>query len=73
MVKDEFDIPIIGVVEPGARAALAVTENKKIGVIGTEATVRSSMYEKIIQEINPEVSVIDFGLYTLSAIAFQDS
>ena len=57
-VKDEFDIPIIGVVEPGARAALAVTENKKIGVIGTEATVRSSMYEKIIQGINPEVSVI---------------
>ena len=58
-VKDEFDIPIIGVVEPGARAALAVTENKKIGVIGTEATVRSSMYEKIIQGINPEVSVIE--------------
>lgn len=57
-VKDEFDIPIIGVVEPGARAALAVTENKKIGVIGTEATVRSSMYEKIIQGINSEVSVI---------------
>lgn len=57
-VKDEFDIPIIGVVEPGARAALAVTENKKIGVIGTEATVRSSMYEKIMEGINPEVSVI---------------
>ena len=57
-VKDEFNIPIIGVVEPGARAALAVTENKKIGVIGTEATVRSSMYEKIIQGINSEVSVI---------------
>ena len=57
-VKDEFDIPIIGVVEPGARAALTVTENKKIGVIGTEATVRSSMYEKIMEGINPEVSVI---------------
>lgn len=57
-VKDEFDIPIIGVVEPGARAALAVTETKKIGVIGTEATVRSAMYEKIIQGIEPEVSVV---------------
>lgn len=57
-VKDEFDIPIIGVVEPGARAALAVTETKKIGVIGTEATVRSAMYEKIIQGIEPDVSVI---------------
>lgn len=57
-VKDEFDIPIIGVVEPGARAALEVTVNKKIGVIGTEATVRSAMYEKIIQGVDPEVSVI---------------
>lgn len=57
-VKDEFDIPIIGVVEPGARAALAVTETKKIGVIGTEATVRSAMYEKIIQGTRPDVSVI---------------
>ncbi len=57
-VKDEFDIPIIGVVEPGARAALAVTQTKKIGVIGTEATVRSSMYEKIMQGACPEVEVI---------------
>lgn len=57
-VKDEFDIPIIGVVEPGARAALAVTKTRKIGVIGTEATVRSSMYEKIIEGLNPEVSVV---------------
>ena len=57
-VKDEFDIPIIGVVNPGARAALAVTKTKKIGVIGTEATVKSAMYEKIIGEINPEISVV---------------
>lgn len=57
-VKDEFDIPIIGVVEPGARAALAVTETKKVGVIGTEATVRSAMYEKIIQGLEPDVTVV---------------
>ena len=57
-VKDEFDIPIIGVVEPGARAALAVTQTKKIGVIGTEATVKSSMYEQIIQGQRPDVSVV---------------
>ena len=50
-VKDEFDIPIIGVVEPGARAALAMTKTNKIGIIGTEATVRSSMYEKIIFQL----------------------
>ena len=58
VVKDEFDIPIIGVVEPGARAALEVTQTKKIGVIGTEGTVRSGMYEKVIQGICPDVIVI---------------
>lgn len=57
-VKDEIDIPIIGVIEPGARAALEVTKTKKIGVIGTEATVRSAMYEKIIQGKEADVSVI---------------
>ena len=57
-VKDEFDIPIIGVIEPGARAALSVTQTKKIGVIGTEATVRSAMYEKIIGATDAEVTVV---------------
>ncbi len=58
VVREEIDIPIIGVVEPGARAALEVTQTKKIGVIGTEATIRSAMYEKIIQGHDPEVAVI---------------
>ena len=57
-MKKEFDLPIIGVVEPGARAALSVTKTNKIGVIGTEATVRSSMYEKIIQGTNPNMEVL---------------
>ena len=57
-MKKEFDLPIIGVVEPGARAALAVTKTQKVGVIGTEATVRSSMYEKIIQAAKPEAEVV---------------
>lgn len=57
-VKDELDIPIIGVVEPGARAALAETKTKRIGIIGTEATVRSSMYEKLIQGEDPMVQVV---------------
>lgn len=58
VVREEIDIPIIGVVEPGARAALEVTQTKKIGVIGTEATIRSAMYEKIIQGHDPEAAVI---------------
>ena len=58
VVREEVDIPIIGVVEPGARAALEVTKSKKIGVIGTEATIRSAMYEKIIQGVEPEAEVV---------------
>lgn len=58
VVREEVDIPIIGVVEPGARAALRATQTKKIGVIGTEATIRSAMYEKIIQGIDSEAAVI---------------
>lgn len=57
VVRQETDIPIIGVVEPGARAALQMTETKKIGVIGTEATVQSAMYGKIMTDLDPEVSV----------------
>lgn len=57
VVRDEIEIPIIGVVEPGARAALDVTKTKKIGVIGTEATIRSAMYEKIIKGLAPEAVV----------------
>ena len=58
VVRAENDIPIIGVIEPGARAALGVTQSKKIGVIGTEATIRSKMYDKIIQGVDAEASVI---------------
>ena len=58
VVREESDIPIIGVVAPGARAALQITQTKKIGVIGTEATVQSAMYAKIIKGLDPTVSVI---------------
>ena len=58
-VKDEFDLPIIGVVIPGARAAVEATTNGKVGVVGTEATVQSGMYTKVIQQMNPAIEVIE--------------
>ena len=61
-VRDEFDVPILGVVIPGARAAVVATTNGKVGVVGTEATVQSGMYTKVIQEMNPEIEVIDYYL-----------
>ncbi len=58
MLKQHFSIPIVGVIEPGARRAAAVTKTGKVGVIGTEGTIRSSAYTKAIKRINPEIEVI---------------
>lgn len=57
IVRSETDIPVIGVIVPGARAAVQATGEKKVGVIGTEATIRSEMYTKIIQEMDKDVTV----------------
>ncbi|MEK6759789.1 MAG: glutamate racemase [Deltaproteobacteria bacterium] len=54
-LKKRLDIPVIGVIEPGSRAAVAATINNRIGVIGTEGTIRSGAYSSAIKLINPEV------------------
>lgn len=48
IVKNSFDIPIVEVIQPGAAAAARSTQNKKIGIIGTHATVSSGVYERAI-------------------------
>lgn len=53
-----FPIPIVGVIEPGAQRAAAVTRNGKVGVIGTAGTIKSSAYTKAIKRINPDIEVI---------------
>ncbi|KZE37470.1 hypothetical protein AV656_12960 [Bhargavaea cecembensis] len=49
-LKARVDVPVIGVIEPGARMAAHATMNRQIGVIATQRTVESHMYRKIIQE-----------------------
>jgi len=56
-IKSVVPIPVIGVIEPGAKAAVKATRNKKIGIIGTEATVRSDSYKMLIQAIDKDVAV----------------
>ncbi|BCN28817.1 glutamate racemase [Anaeromicropila herbilytica] len=56
-VKDEIDIPIIGVVKPGAKVAAETTQNGKIGIIATEGTISSGIYNELITKINPELKV----------------
>ncbi|MDD4570832.1 MAG: glutamate racemase [Tepidanaerobacteraceae bacterium] len=50
-------VPVIGVIEPGARAAVTATENQVVGVIGTERTIKSSAYEKAIYSLNKEINI----------------
>jgi glutamate racemase len=57
-LKEAFPIPIVGVVEPGVEGALAATRNKKIGVIGTRATVMSRAYERNFSEKGEGVTVV---------------
>lgn len=57
-IEKDIDIPIIGVVKPGARAAAAATKNGKIGVIGTEATILSGVYDVYLKDINPDIKII---------------
>lgn len=57
-LEKEIDIPIIGVVKPGAKVAADATRNGRIGVIGTAGTVGSGIYTTYIKQLKPEVEVI---------------
>lgn len=56
-IRGIYNIPMIGVIEPGARAAFRKSKNKKIGVIGTQGTISSSSYQKALNEIEKELKI----------------
>ena len=55
--QKSFDIPIIGVVEPGSRAAVQATRNRRVGVIGTAGTVASGAYSRAVRALDVGVTV----------------
>lgn len=57
MRSENPDLPIIGVIEPAAAAAVSVTETGRIGVLATAATVRSGAYEKAVRRLMPGAAV----------------
>ncbi len=57
-IEKEVDVPIIGVVRPGVRAAAAATRNGRIGVIATKATIESNIYANYLKQIDPKVEVL---------------
>jgi glutamate racemase len=52
VLKKQLSVPVIGVIEPGAKAAVEATKNKRIGIIGTEGTVGSNSYYKAVKKIS---------------------
>lgn len=56
-LQEDFRVPITGVIEPGAQAAVKATRNGKVAVIGTRATVNSRAYERAIEEIDNDIEV----------------
>lgn len=58
-LKSKFEIPIIGMINPGAKTAINETKNKRIGVIGTETTILNKAYSKAINKIDKEIKVFE--------------
>jgi len=58
-IRNAVEVPVVGVIDPGARAAVLAADGGQIGVIATEATVQSHAYAKAIASIDPSLSVIE--------------
>jgi glutamate racemase len=56
-LAERFSLPVVGVIEPGAAAALAATRNRKIGVIGTEGTIRSGSYTRALRRLSSDLEI----------------
>ena len=56
-LRDDLDIPVVGVIEPGAAAAARITRNKRVGVIGTAGTISSRAYPEAIRALDPAIKV----------------
>ena len=56
-LQAENDLPMVGVVEPTCRRAVLMTQNKRVGLIATAASVRSGAYEAALRRLDPEVTV----------------
>lgn len=63
------DIPVLGMIEPAAKAAIAATRNNHIGVIATYGTIASGAYEKAIKTLNPDIDISSQACQLLVALA----
>ncbi|MEM5603037.1 glutamate racemase [Bacillus cereus] len=67
-LQEALPIPVIGVIHPGARAAIKVTKKGRIGVIGTVGTIKSNMYEQALHELDTYLEVHSHACPTLATV-----
>ncbi|WP_271490731.1 glutamate racemase [Enterococcus sp. 5H] len=60
-IKEKLDIPVVGVILPGTRAALKATQNNRIGVIGTVGTIKSEAYKNALKGKAPKTTVVSLA------------
>jgi len=58
-LQAQLDIPVVGVIDPGAASAVRHSLNKQVGVIGTASTIRSGSYRSAIAGIDPDIQVVE--------------
>lgn len=68
-LRAECPVPVIGVIEPGARAAARVTRSGVVGVVGTRGTVASGAYERALHALNPDLEVVSAACPLLVPLA----
>jgi len=71
-LQQSLDIPVVGVIDPGSRAAVSHALHGRIGVIGTSATIRSGAYRAAISQLNPEIEVVDQACPLLVPLVEED-
>lgn len=57
-MRDEIDLPVVGVVKPGAKMAVAMSKTKSVGIIATEGTIKSGIYTDYIRQLDADVTVV---------------
>lgn len=60
-IKEQLTIPVIGVILPGSRAAVKASKNQRIGVIGTNGTIKSDSYKRALHGKAPHASVVSLA------------
>lgn len=72
VLQREADVPVIGVIAPGVEAALSATRNGRIGIIGTQGTIASGSYQRLLEETRPGIFIIAQAAPLLASLVEED-